>query len=540
MQLRDYQAKMRDEALEAWQRHQNVLCVAPTGSGKTVIKAALLQSVNVPSIALAHRQELVSQLSTALAVTGVPHRVIAPNPVMQFCVAQHIKRTGQSWVDPAASVLCGSVQTVTSREAMHPLVRQCRVWDIDEAHHVLMNNMWGRCLDLLGNARGIGFTATPFRADKKGLGRGGVWRGGAGVFDYMVLGPSTDDLISQGYLSQYRIIGPPPSIDTSDVRVSRATGDYNRDDLRHAAHVSRIVGDVVQSYLARAPGKRGITFAVDVKQAQDIAAAYNGAGVPAVALDAKTDDTIRQQAVDRLRAGDLKQIVNVDLFGEGTDCPDLEVVSMARPTQSLPLYLQQFGRVMRPVPGKDYGLVIDHVNNVMTHGLPDTIREYSLEGTAPRPRDPDDVTAIKTCEECFGVYHAYLKLCPHCGHKPVPVERSRPQAVDGDLFEYGPELLAQLRGEIDRVDSAPMMPRDAPDYVRKGIMNKWHDRQAAQHELRTAIEFWAGMMKHGHGCDDGEIYRRFYFRFGIDVATAQTLDRKSAAALTERIRGQIT
>jgi DNA or RNA helicases of superfamily II len=184
--------------------------------------------------------------------------------------------------------------------------------------------------------------------------------------------------------------------------LSQATGDFNADQLRKAVHKSHITGDVVAHYLKLAPGKLGVTFAVDVEAATEIAGAFRAAGVPAEVVSAKTPDALRAQILRRFKAREILQLVNVDLFGEGFDLPAIEVVSFARPTESFALYCQQFGRALRLMLSKEaaavhahltdeqrraaiaasekpVAIIIDHVNNVLRHGLPDARREWSLD-----------------------------------------------------------------------------------------------------------------------------------------------------------------
>lgn len=531
LKLRPYQEKLKSDVLAAWDAGaRNVMAVAPTGSGKTHFKSDVIKTLGKPTCCIAHRQELVQQISESLASFGIVHNIIAPVPVIRFCAERHVKLTGRSYYNPNAPTAVAGVQTLLRRaDNLKQFISRVTLWDIDEAHHVLPDNQWGKAALLFRNATGLGVTATPLRCDRKAL---------DGVFDHLVVGPSMRELIDQGHLSDYRIFCPPQSLDLSRVRTSEATGEYVQKELVKEAERSQIVGDVVSHYLRIAPGARGLTFTVDVHSAEVTAAAYNAAGVPAAVVTAKTPDRIRTDLLDRLARGDIKQLVNVDLFGEGMDCPALEVVSMARPTQSYGLYVQQFGRVLRTAPDKPHGIVIDHVGNVIRHGLPDRPRDWSLaspESRNARAADPDEIP-LTTCVECYRPYERYRTACPYCGHKPEPSQRTAPEHVDGDLIELDPDTLAQMRGAVDRIDGDPMIPRDVPQHVALSIRRKWNERQSAQGVLRDAIAAWAGVRKYGHGESDREIQRRFYLGFGVDVVSAQTLGATEAAVLTAKIR----
>jgi len=344
------------------------------------------------------------------------------------------------------------------------------------------------------------------------------------------------DLIDRRSLCDYRIWAPPQSIDLGGVKIG-ATGDYVQKGLRDAAHKSRIVGDVVQHYQTLAEGLRGITFTVDVEQAVELAKAFNDAGVPAIAVSAKTPDSVRAEAVRKLRDGKVLQLVNVDLFGEGFDVPAVECVSMARPTMSYGLFVQQFGRALRPLRGKTHGIIIDHVGNVKRHGLPDAPRKWSLlaDERGKRGARDMDITPVTTCPACFRAYEAVTPICPFCGYRPEPASRSRIECVDGDLIELDANMLAMMRGEVDRVDGPAQVPFSATPVIEKAVRKRWNERQSAQGELRNHIAIWAGVLR-DRGADDHEIYRRFWHSFGTDIITAQTLGAKGAAELAAQIQ----
>lgn len=534
--LRDYQIKLKYDVHEAWQagfKEQghpvNVCAVAPTGSGKTLTMTSLFDDMQVVSVAIAHRQELVGQMSLTFAELGIVHRLIAPKAVIAFCIAQHIAKTGRSFYHPQSPIGVAGIDTLIRRATdLQQWFNQVKVWDIDECHHLLRDNKWGKGVALFPNAFGVGFTATPKRADRKSLSRARE-----GLFDAMVLGPTMRTLMEQGHLAQAKVYGPAPSIDRSAIEISKATGELNHTQTVDAVHKSRIVGDIVDSYLKFAPGKRGITFVVDIDQAIETANAYSARGVRAVAVSSKTPDAVRVAMIDKFRVGQLDQLVNVDLFGEGMDVPAVEVVSMGRPTESFGLYTQQFGRCMRTAEGKTHGIVIDHVENVKVHKLPWRDIDWSLddEEVGKRKKKADDVIPVTTCTTCFQAFEAVTSVCPHCGAKQIPAGRSLPEQVDGDLFEYGPELMGQLAGEQRRIDGPALIPHGASEIVQRAIRRNWEERQQAQQALRDTIALWAGIGLHVYGRSDSEQYRRFYWQFGVDVANAKLLGRAEAEKL---------
>ena len=556
--LRPFQAELERRVYEAWHGGAvNVMPVAATGSGKTVVLSKVLYDEPGASIAIAHRQELVSQISIALARNGVRHRIVGAKkgaPLIRVISALQVAELGYSFFDPNAKTGVGGVDTIIRMDASDPWFKQVRLMVQDEAHHVLKANKWGAAATLFPNARGMLPTATPLRADGKGLGRHAD-----GLVDAMVLAPSMRDIIDMGYLTDYRIFAPPSDLDLTQVATSAATGDFNADQLRKAVHKSHITGDVVAHYLKLAPGKLGVTFAVDVEAATEIAAAFRAAGVPAEVVSAKTPDALRAQILRRFKAREVMQLVNVDLFGEGFDLPAIEVVSFARPTESFALFSQQFGRALRlmltreelagydlltnegrkaviAASAKPVAFIIDHVGNVLRHGLPDARREWSLDRRERRSGGKSDAIPMRVCvnPECIQPYERVFKCCPYCGHYPPPPSRSAPEFVDGDLLELDAETLAALRGEIARIDGDPVIPYGAKPEVVGAVKRRHWERREAQVALRNVIAWWAGL-ETAQGRGESESYRRFYHKFGVDVANAQTLNAREAGELAERV-----
>lgn len=529
--LRDYQAEAEQRVYAAWHAGaRNVLLVLPTGAGKTVTFANIQRRMIAPSIAIAHRQELVSQISLALARYNVRHRIIGQPALIRSCVNLHGIDIGTSFYDATSHVAAAGVDTLMRRDpAKEPLFNQTRLWVCDEAHHLLVGNKWGQTVEMFPNAFGLGVTATPVRADGKGLGRHHD-----GVIDVMIIGPSMRDLIHGGYLTEYRVFAPPNDLDLSDVGTS-ASGDYSPEPLRKAVRRSHIHGDVVSHYMRIAAGKLGVTFAVDVESAVELAAAYRQQGIPAEAVSAKTPDNIRFKLLRMFASGELKQLVNVDLFGEGFDLPAIEVCSMARPTQSYGLYVQQFGRALRPMEGKKHAIIIDHVGNVLLHGLPDALRSWTLDRRDRKTRAPGEgPLPLRSCLNCAGVYERSKVVCPYCGTQVVPSGRSAPDQVDGDLSELTPDVLARMRGEIATADNFVPIPVGAGPEIVGSKHRNHRERMEAQNTLRAAMALWGGQ-RTARGISLAEAQREFFLRYGIDVASAQMLPRAEALALTERI-----
>ena len=570
--LRPYQQQLEDEIDAAWAGGaRTVMAISPTGSGKTVLFTNVLARERGASAAIAHRRELVTQMSLALARNGVRHRVIGPKSVGRDAASIHLDELGRSYIDPNARCGVVGIDSLPGLSERDPWLAQVQTWVGDEGHHFLRENKWGRGIAMFPNARGLLVTATGFRSDGNGLGRGimldsGKWSND-GLADALVEGPTMRQLIEMGYLTDYRVVAPPLPSDLSfdDVPVT-ASGDLSPVRNRAAMHRStKIVGDVVKTYLKFAKGKLGITFAVDVEAATELAAAYRAAGVPAEVVSAKTPDLLRQRILKQFKRRELLQLVNVDLFGEGFDLPACEVVTMVRKTESKNLFDQQLGRMLRLMVGdyhmdrwdsysvaerlaiiaaspKPFGLLIDHVNNFIRHRGPDSFRFHTLDRRERRskPKAGDEIPLTQCLNpECLAPYERCYPACPYCGAKPMPGNRTAPEYVDGDLTELDPEALAALRGEVARIDGAPRIPAGLEGPAAQAVKNRHFERQHAQSVLRGHIALWSGRRKL-EGDEDAVIYRRFYHTFGCDVMSAQGLGRNDAELLAARIELQNT
>lgn len=541
--LRPYQEKLVKDTYEQWNAgKQFVAMVSATGSGKSMTLTAIVRSERDRGqyvLVLAHRQELITQLSDTMGRMEIRHQVIAANKVVRFAAKQSMENHGVNYVDPNARVMVASVQSM--REAkiadLAKLGNKLTVVQ-DEFHHATKKSKtWGGVLTPLLNAgaRGLGPTATPCRADGQGLSRETD-----GYADVIVEGPSMRWLIDNGYLSQYKIYCPPTDLHLENVETSKTTGDYKEKELKAEIGRSHIVGDIVSHYLKICPGKRGITFTVGVDTAEEVAEEYRKRGVPAVALSGRNADEERVQAIRDLKSGKILQIVNDSLIGEGVDIPAVEVVSFARPTQSYALYAQMFGRALRPFEGKSHAIIIDAVSNVMRHGLPDAPREWSLDRRERRTGKSEPST-VRVCTACAAVYERFRDACPDCGEPvPKPAQRSGPEFVDGDLYELDPDVLAQMRNEVVGARETPEAMRDrltAQHVPPAGVManvKRQKERLDALVKLDLKLAEWAGYRR-AEGLSDSEIFRKFYLTYGVSWIEAQALEAADADKLRERI-----
>lgn len=509
---------------------KNVLGVAVTGFGKSVVTSDIVldgYKSGMNQVVIAHRNELVSQMSIHIANREIKHQIIGPTSTINQIRQLHREIfNGQCFISPTANCSVAGVDTIISRkDDLMKWAHQKDQWVIDEAHHVLKLNKWGKAVEMFPNARGLGVTATPLRADGMGLGREYD-----GVFDTMVIGPTMRQLIDAGNLSDYEIVCPESDIRLSDDDIG-ASGDYSIKKLKSAAQKSHIVGDVVVNYMKYAFGKQAICFATDVETSGDIAKKFNEAGVPAASLSAETPSHVRNHFIKKYRNGELLVLVNVDLFGEGFDTPACSVVIMARPTASLGLYLQMVGRALRVFEGKLYGLIIDHVSNVKRHKLPDKIHHWTLarrDKRGKQEKDPEDIE-LTVCKGCSKPYEKFRPICPYCGTvPPLPSPRERTiEMVDGNLVLLDRATLEEMRKNTvlpSPADVAIRVGMVAGDKAGKYQAQKAIEKIEAQKNLSNAIAQWAAIQR-SLGRPDTESYKRFYLTLGVDVLTALSAER---------------
>ena len=354
IKLYDYQEDMKGRIEGELRLHRSVMAQMPTGTGKTYLLTAIIDSfVNGNPMEkvwiVAHRRELVSQIDETV-------------------------RKFHSYSASNTSSLLSSVKAMSIQWLMRhydEIEEEPGMIVIDEAHHALAKiykEMWER----FPNAKFLGLTATPCRLNGKGF---------TDLFDILVQSWSVPEFISKGRLTTYDFVSIKSDgvtqrlIDSLQKR--GADGDYQNKEMDMLLNKKPSIERLYQSLEEFGKDRKGIVYAINISHAQKITKLYQEHGVKAIAIDSKTPAVERLQDIEAFKKGDIQVLVNVDIFSEGFDCPDVEFVQLARPTLSLAKYLQMVGRELRVAKGKKNCVIIDNVGLYRVFGLPSQVWNWN-------------------------------------------------------------------------------------------------------------------------------------------------------------------
>ena len=344
--LRDYQIDICSRVSEAFEHHRSVMVQMPTGTGKTVVLAELVKRLKMKNeglkiLIVAHRRELVEQIKATIKRMKMDSR----------------------------NITVESIQTISRRIDALDFIPSLVV--IDEAHHALAKTykmMW----DAWPDARFLGLTATPCRLNGKGF---------TDLFDVLVQSWDIPSFIKEKWLSLYDFVSIKSDgvtqrlIDSLQKR--GADGDYQNKEMDMLLNKRPSIERLYQSFEEYGKDRKGIVYAINISHAKKIMELYQEHGIKAVAIDSKTPAAQRQADIEAFKNGDIQVLVNVDIFSEGFDCPDVEFVQLARPTLSLAKYLQMVGRGLRVAKGKKNCVIIDNVGLYRVFGLPSQVWNWN-------------------------------------------------------------------------------------------------------------------------------------------------------------------
>lgn len=354
IKLFDYQEDMKERIEKALRLHRSVMAQMPTGTGKTYLLTAVIDSFvsNNPMEKVwivAHRRELVSQIDETV-------------------------RKFHSYSASDTSSLLSSVKAMSIQWLMRhydEIEGEPGMIVIDEAHHALAKTykeMWER----FPKAKFLGLTATPCRLNGKGF---------TDLFDALVQSWAVPEFISKGRLATYDFVSIKSDSVTqrliNSLQKRGTDGDYQNKEMDMLLNKKPSIERLYRSLEEYGKDRKGIVYAINISHAQKITKLYQEHGVKAIAIDSKTPATERQQDIEAFTKGDIQVLVNVDIFSEGFDCPDIEFVQLARPTLSLAKYLQMVGRGLRIAKGKKNCVIIDNVGLYRVFGLPSQVWNWN-------------------------------------------------------------------------------------------------------------------------------------------------------------------
>lgn len=467
MELRAYQSAAVQRCRDAFKQGRKRLIVqAPTGAGKTVIAAAIIDGA----------------LAKGRRVVWFSHSETLGNQAIDTftCDVQRLFSGDKS--PEHYDVLV--TMALTLRNRMYDIPAP-HVVIIDEAHHAAALT-YGAIMDHWPDAKVIGFTATPERLDGKPL----------KAFDEIIDMPSPRWFIDQGYLADYHYLAPP--MELADLaalnEVKNVAGDFSKKGLQaFVEERPSILGNAVQHYITHALNTQSLVFCVGVKAAKMTADAFWAEGIPAAYLSGDMNRDQREDIISRFKAGKIKVLTSCMLIGEGFNIPAVQSVILMRPTKSLTIYLQQVGRVLRPKEDGSRAIILDMVGNVKNHGLPCIEREWSLEGKVKREK-PDQF--IRTCDSCLGVFaNQPYEICPS-RYPEFPCGLIRQQAKERKLKEEEGDLVRidQWREEHPEWSgrrSLKLMDLNEARKLARGDWAKLHAIAKAKGYKPGIVHFWA-------------------------------------------------
>ena len=346
IKLYDYQEDMKERIMREFERHQSLMVQMPTGTGKTHLLAAITMQVLAKNNGaevwiIAHRRELVAQIEDTISLFGMtPHDKSHPDSPIHVLSIQWLSRHYQE-LEAAPALMI-----------------------IDEAHHALAKT-YKEVMQAYPKAKKLGVTATPCRLNKKGF---------TDLFEDLLCAAPVEDFIKEGYLADFDYVSISPDCDDQrlidGLEKRAADGDFNIAEMQAALDCKPSLNRLYQSIQEFAADKKGIVFAINIEHAEHIAQYYQEYGIKSVAISCKTPKNQRDEIIHLFKETNadskdgIRVLVNVDLFGEGFNCPDVEFIQLARPTLSLAKYLQMVGRGLRVTPSKNYCIILDNVGGV--------------------------------------------------------------------------------------------------------------------------------------------------------------------------------
>ena len=417
--LRDYQIDICSRVSEAFEHHRSVMVQMPTGTGKTMVLAELVKQLmmkdeGVRILIVAHRRELIEQIKATIKRMKMDSR----------------------------NITVESIQTISRRIATIEFAPSLVV--IDEAHHALAKT-YKRMWETWPDAKFLGLTATPCRLNGKGF---------TDLFDLLVQSWDIPTFIKEKWLSTYDFVSIKADSRTqqliSSLKKRGADGDYQVKEMDAVLNKRPSIERLYNCVMEYAHNRKGFIYAININHARSIAEYYQSQGVHAVAIDSHTPVKERERIISSFRSGGLQVLVNVDIFSEGFDCPDVEFIQLARPTLSLAKYLQMVGRGLRPSKGKKNCMIIDNVGLYRVFGLPSQIWDWksAFEGRMKMREE-----RLKSRDNHSLIIHQKIdtEMYLVVSHEQLDATFEQ-HTEDGRMMKVRNDLLSGKWGRVKRID----------------------------------------------------------------------------------------
>jgi len=399
--LRPYQISAIDKLREKFQQGKRKIIIhMPCGTGKGLAMSHIVKTITdkgIPIISVMAGRDLIFQTRNNY------HKYFN-------IISSMIMGNEPGFYKDSLSQIC-SIDTLRARDI--EFVKKIKYIIVDECHMTNADRYQNFFSSMAPDAYYIGFTATPYNYLK--------------FWEDVICPINPVEARDHGFLSPVIHYAPKDQIDVSQVKIS--AGEFNQTQLEEQS--SKIIGDIPETWKKFADGRPTVCFGVNKNHSQMIADEFNKKGIKAIHLDESDNKYQREDALSKIKSGEIKIICNVNIFSIGIDVPEISCGILARPTMSEVLYIQQAGRILRTCKNKQDSIILDHAGNIMRHGAVYETRQAKL-ATNPKDKNLEKIIRVTTCEMCYAVRPSGQRECPYCGYSN-PTQSREIEHIEGEL-----------------------------------------------------------------------------------------------------------
>lgn len=460
MQLRPHQIEVIEKTRQSIvDGYKKPLIFAPCSFGKTIVSAEIAKlcvEKGNKILFLVHRRLLAIQTKEKFDEYGLNSSIMMAGMHTNFNV----------------NIMITTIQTYSRRLTLdepryNQFFHDADIIFCDEAH-LGISETYQKIYSYYKDKIIIGLSGSPARGDQRGLGE---------VFSNIIKSTGIEDLTKKGFLAPIRYF----AAETPDLTgVKTTAGDYNKGELQKKMNKEKLVGDVIENWLRLSKNRPTIIFSTGVKHSINLSEQFIKNGIPSAHLDSRTPHIERMDVLNDFREGRITVVTNCQLFTEGYDADFVSCIGIARPTKSLPLWIQMAGRGQRIYQGKKDCILLDFGGNIERHGLIEWEREWSLDGKKrawAKPSEKQTKKVVK-CRACNLVFEGKNK-CPDC---------------DTEVKSFGKKI-ATIEAELKELDK----------------------KKPKEHTIAEK-RIWYGMLKFQQikkGYADGWVSHKFKEKMGV-------------------------